>query len=104
MKITQEQARAIYNLLDQINRTNTAITGLKGLKEKEPRDGIIPDKYSFSGSVRIEIPSWMIKGDRDDTSCQIYDISVADAILVLENHVVRKQKEYDELMETLKDS
>ena len=103
MKITQEQAREIYNLLDQINRTNTAITKLKEVKEREPSDGIIPDKYSFSGSVKIEIPSWMIEGKNASSlsSCAIYDISIADAILVFENHVVRKQKEYDDLMETL---
>ena len=106
MKITQEQAREIYNLLDQIDRTNTAISKLKEVKDRAPRDGIITDKYSFSGSVKIEIPTWMI-GDKNPSpcsSCSVYDISIADAILILENHVVRKQKEYDDLMETLTNS
>lgn len=102
--MTKELAREIYNLYSQIEKTNESIVKMENCiemcKNGELRDDIIPDKYTFGGSVRLQVPQWMTDGRVDKntsfSSCTIYDISMVDAVAVLKNHVVRLQKELDE--------
>ena len=94
--ISQDCARQIFNLHSQIKATNEAIRILKDVKDNaEKENGLesIRDHWGNHMTIELHIPERFIKpGSSSFASSRIYQISCADAILVLENHIVRLSK------------
>ena len=95
--ITKEIARQIYNLYSQIERSNGIIEVLKKCKDEYEKNqegiDIIRDGWGNHQSIELHVPERFLnpKGSSFD-GARVYQISVPDAILVLENHVVRLSK------------
>ena len=99
--ITKENARQIYNLYSQIEESNKIINVLKQCKDRYEKnnDGldIIRDNWGNGQSIQLCIPEKFLRDDGSSmSSSRIYQISVPDAILVLENHIVRLSKALEE--------
>lgn len=95
--ITKERARQIYNLHSQLEKSNEVIGILKQCKEQYEKDNegveIIQDKWGSCQSIELRVPDRFIRPNGSSfSSATIYHISVPDAILVLENHVIRLNK------------
>lgn len=95
--ITKESARQIYNLYSQIERSNEIIEILKKCKDgyEKSQDGvdIIKDCWGDYKSIELHVPQRFLNLESSSFSgATVYQISVPDAILVLENHVVRLSK------------
>lgn len=95
--ITKESAMHIYNLHSQIEKSNEMISKLKEVKDNAEKDtlgvDIIKDGWGSFRTIEIAIPERFYNpGSTSMSGARIYQISVADAILVLENHVVRLNK------------
>lgn len=95
--ITKESARQIYNLYSQIEKSNEIIEILKKCKDEYEKDqeglDIIKDGWGNCQSIELAIPERFLNPKGSSFSgARIYQISVSDAILVLENHVVRLSK------------
>lgn len=100
--ITKEQAMHIYNLHSQIEKSNEIINILTKCKDEYEKNNegveVIQDGWKNFRTVQIQIPTGFINPNRSDdfSGATIYQISVPDTILVLQNHVVRLQKALDE--------
>ena len=100
--VTKESAMHIYNLYSQIEKSNNIINVLKQCKEQYEKDcngvDIISTNWSGSRSIQLQIPDGFLNPKTSDPwhSSNIYQISVPDAILVLENHVIRLNKALEE--------
>ena len=95
--ITKESARQIYNLYSQIEKSNEVISILEKCKEQYEKDNegidIIPDNWSSHKYIELHIPDRFLHADASPYSgTSIYHISVTEAILVLQNHIVRLEK------------
>lgn len=95
--ITKENARQIYNLYSQIEKSNEIIEILKKCKDRYEKNNegidIIRDGWGNYQSIELAIPdNFFGAEDRHCNGARIYHISIPDAILVLENHVVRLAK------------
>lgn len=95
--ITKESARQIYNLYSQIEKSNEVITILDKCKVQYEKDNegidIIPDNWSNHKYIELHIPERFLHADAFPYSgTSIYHISVTEAILVLQNHVIRLEK------------
>lgn len=95
--ITKESARQIYNLYSQIEKSNEVINILDKCKEKYEKDNegidIIPNNWSDHKYIELHIPDRFLHADASPYSgTSIYHISVTEAILVLQNHVIRLEK------------
>lgn len=95
--ITKESARQIYNLYSQIEKSNEIIEILKKCKDgyEKSQDGvdIIKDGWGDYKSIELRVPQRFLNPEASSFSgATVYQISVPDAILVLENHVVRLSK------------
>lgn len=96
--ITKENARQIYNLYSQIEKSNEIIEILKKCKDRYEKNNegidIIRDGWGNYQSIQLAIPDNFFRAeeDRHCNGARIYQISIPDAILVLENHVVRLAK------------
>lgn len=101
--ITKESAMQIYNLYSQIEKSNEIIEVLTKCKEQYEKDNqgveIIRDNWNSHQSIELHIPDRFTnpKGSFFG-GATIYHISVPDAILVLENHVVRLHKSLENEM------
>lgn len=99
--ITKESARQIFNLYSQIEKSNEIINVLKQCKDRYEKDNkgleIIRDNWGHGQSIQLCIPERFLRDDACSMeSSRIYQISVPDAILVLENHIVRLSKALEE--------
>ena len=99
--ITKENAMQIYNLYSQIEKSNEIINVLKQCKDRYEKDNegleIIRDNWGSGQSIHLAIPERFLRDDASSiASSRIYQISVSDAILVLENHIVRLSKALEE--------
>lgn len=95
--ITKESARQIYNLYSQIEKSNEIIEILKKCKDEYEKNqegvDIIGDGWGSCQSIELHVPERFLNPKGSSFSgARIYQISVPDAILVLENHVVRLSK------------
>lgn len=95
--ITKESARQIYNLYSQIEKSNEIIEVLKKCKDgyEKSQDGvdIIKDGWGNYQSIELHVPQRFLNPEGSSFSgATVYQISVPDAIIVLENHVVRLSK------------
>ena len=95
--ITKESARQIYNLYSQIEKSNEIIGILKKCQENYEKDSngvdVIRDNWGSYKSIELAVPERFLQKEGSTfSSARIYQISVPDAILVLENHVVRLNK------------
>lgn len=98
--MTKDQARQIYNLYSQIEKTNEVISILEKCKEQYEKDNegidIIPNNWSSHKYIELHIPDRFLHSDASPYSgTSIYHISVTEAILVLQNHIVRLEKSLD---------
>lgn len=88
----------IYNLYKQIESSNEVINVLNKCKEQYEKDNngvdIIRDDWKEHRTIQLQIPDRFLRPGHDSpfSGTTIYQISVPDAILVLENHVVRLRK------------
>jgi len=95
--ITKERARQIYNLYSQIEKSNEIINILEKCREQYEKVNngvdVIRDQWNSQKSIELHVPDRFLNPSASSFSgSTIYQISVPDAILVLENHVVRLQK------------
>jgi hypothetical protein len=95
--ITKENARQIYNLYSQIEKSNELIEILKKCKDRYEKNNegidIIRNDWGSYQSIELAIPDNFLRAeDRHCNGARIYHISIPDAILVLENHVIRLAK------------
>ena len=96
--ITKESARQIYNLYSQIEKSNEIIEILKkckdGYEKSQGGVDIIKDDWGNYQSIELRVPQGFLnpEGSCSFSGATVYQISVPDAILVLENHVVRLSK------------
>lgn len=95
--ITKESARQIYNLYSQIEKSNEIIEILKKCKDEYEKNqeglDIIKDQWGNYQSIELHVPQRFLNPEGSSFSgATVYQISVPDAILVLENHVVRLSK------------
>ena len=95
--ITKESARQIYNLYSQIERSNEIIEVLKKCKDEYEKNqegvDIIKDGWVNHQSIELHVPERFLNPEGSSfNGARVYQISVPDAILVLENHVVRLSK------------
>ena len=95
--ITKESARQIYNLYSQIEKSNEIIEILKNCKDEceKNQEGldIIKDQWGNYKSIELHVPQRFLNPEGSSFSgATVYQISVPDAIIVLENHVVRLSK------------
>ena len=91
--ITKETARQIYNLYSQIEKSNGIIEVLKKCKDEyeKNQDGV--DIIRDSWGNQLHVPERFLNPNGSSfNGARVYQISVLDAILVLENHVVRLSK------------
>lgn len=92
--ITKECAMQIYNLHRQIEASNEIINVLKSVQaEAEKNDQgieIVRDGWGGHQTIELHVPE-RFKNPKGSSfsGSRIYQISCSDAILVLENHVVR---------------
>ena len=91
----------IYNLYSQIEKSNGIIEILKKCKEKYEKDNegvdIIRDTWGNHQSIELHVPERFLNPNGSSyNGAKVYQISVTDAILVLENHVVRLSKALEE--------
>lgn len=99
--ITKETAKQIYNLYSQLEKSNEIINVLEKCREQYEKDSegadIIRDQWGTHKSIELHIPDRFMRPDAGSFGgATIYQISVPDAILVLQNHVVRLQKALEE--------
>ena len=99
--ITKENAMQIYNLYSQIEKSNEIINVLKQCKDRYEKDNkgvdIIREQWGNHQSIELQVPERFLKPDGSSYGgARIYQISVPDAILVLENHIVRLSKALEE--------
>lgn len=92
--ITKERARQIYNLYSQLEKSNEVIGILNKCKDQYEKDNkgveIIQDQWGSCQSIELRVPDRFLRQNASSfASATIYHISVPDAILVLENHVIR---------------
>ena len=92
--ITKENARQIYNLYSQIEKSNEIINILKKCKDEYEKNNagvdVIRDQWGSCQSIELAVPERFLNPVGSSFSgARIYQISVPDAILVLENHIVR---------------
>lgn len=96
--ITKESAMHIYNLHSQIEKTNEIINKLKEVKDNCEKNAmgidIVTDGWKNYRSIQLEIPEQFFRSDADHSfnGARIYQISVPDSILILENHIIRLNK------------
>lgn len=99
--ITKENARQIYNLYSQIESCNEIINALKKCKDQYEKNNegvdIIRDQWERGHTIELGIPERFLHKEASSYSgMRIYQISVPDAILVLENHIIRLAKALEE--------
>lgn len=106
--ITKDQAMQIFNLHSQIEKTNEVINVLSKCKEEYKKNNqgveIIHDGWNAYRSIQLQVPNRFLDSQSNDHfgSATIYQISVPDAILVLQNHIVRLQKALEEEQEKIR--
>ena len=107
--ITKERARQIYNLYSQLEESNKIVNILRQCQEEyEKNNGgidIIQDQWGNFKSIELAVPERFFNPKGDSfSSARIFQISVSDAILVLESHIQRLEKSLIyEQKEALKD-
>ena len=99
--ITKEIASQIYNLYSQIEKSNEIINVLKKCKDEYEKNNkgvdIIRDHWGNQQSIELAVPERFLHKEGSYVSgARIYQISVPDAILVLENHIIRLSKALEE--------
>ena len=102
--ITKENAMQIYNLYSQIEKCNEIINILSECKDRYEKDfngvDIIPNDWRGHQSIELAVPEKFLHPEASSFSgSRIYHISVPDAILVLENQVVRLTKSLEKEQE-----
>lgn len=100
--VTKEQAREIYNHYAQIEDCEKLIESIdKRLRNEKGRlPDIIRDKdYSFSGSIKLEVPYFdNLTGDFDKSKgCTVYNLNYPNALKVLKAHIRILKRELKEL-------
>lgn len=95
--ITKESAKQIYNLYSQIEKSNEVVSILEKCKEQYEKDNegldIIRNEWGDCRSIELRVPERFLNPNASCFSgATIYNISVSDAILVLQNHIVRLEK------------
>lgn len=95
--ITKESARQIYNLYSQIEKSKGIIEILKKCKDEYEKNqegiDIIGDSWGNHKSIELLVPERFLNPEGSSfNGARVYQISVPDAILVLENHVIRLSK------------
>lgn len=92
----------IYNLHSQIEKSNEIINVLTKFKDEYEKNNqgveIIKDGWKDYRTIQLQVPNGFLHPETNShfDSATIYQISVTDAILVLQNHVVRLQKALEE--------
>lgn len=99
--VTKENARQIYNLYSQIEKCNEIINVLKKCQDQYEKNNegvdIISDQWGRGQTIELGIPERFLHKEASSYSgTRIYQISVPDAILVLENHIIRLGKALEE--------
>lgn len=100
--ITKDQAMHIYNLHSQIEKSNEIINVLAQCKDEYEKNNqcveIIKNGWKDYRTIQLQVPNGFLNPGTNDHfgGATIYQISVPDAILVLQNHVVRLQKALEE--------
>ena len=108
--ITKDQAMHIYNLHSQIEKSNEIINVLAKCKDEYEKNNqgveIIKDGWKDYRTIQLQVPNGFINPGTSDhwSGATIYQISVTDAILVLQNHVVRLQKALEEEQKKISDN
>lgn len=93
--ITKESARQIFNLHSQIEKSNEVLSILKKCKDEYEKNQngieIIQNQWGSLETIELVVPERFLnpEGRSWDGAARIYQISVPDAILVIEKHIVR---------------
>lgn len=93
-KISKECAMQIYNLHKQIEASNEIINVLKSVQAEAEKNAqgveIVRDGWGGHQTIELHVPERFKNPNASSFSgSRIYQISCSDAILVLENHVIR---------------
>lgn len=107
--ITKKRAQQIYNLYSQLETSNELLNTLRQCKDEYEKNSegidIIRDQWDRFQSIELAIPDRFLNPNGSSFSgARIFQISVPDAILVLESHIQRLEKSLIyEQKEALKD-
>lgn len=107
--ITKKRAQQIYNLYSQLETSNELLNTLRQCEDKYEKNSegidVIRDKWERFQSIELVVPDrFLNRGGSSFSGARIFQISVPDAILVLESHIQRLEKSLIyEQKEALKD-
>lgn len=107
--ITKKRAQQIYNLYSQLETSNELLNTLRQCKDEYEKNSegidIIRDQWGQFQSIELAVPERFLNPKGSSFSgARIFQISVPDAILVLESHIQRLEKSLIyEQKEALKD-
>lgn len=107
--ITKKRAQQIYNLYSQLEKSNELLNTLRQCKDEYEKNSegidIIRDQWGQFQSIELAVPERFLNPNGSSFSgARIFQISVPDAILVLESHIQRLEKSLIyEQKEALKD-
>ena len=107
--ITKKRAQQIYNLYSQLETSNKLLNTLRQCKDEYEKNSegidIIRDQWGQFQSIELAVPERFLNPNGSSFSgARIFQISVPDAILVLESHIQRLEKSLIyEQKEALKD-
>lgn len=107
--ITKKRAQQIYNLYSQLETSNKLLNTLRQCKDEYEKNSegidIIRDQWGQFQSIELAVPDRFLNPNGSSFSgARIFQISVPDAILVLESHIQRLEKSLIyEQKEALKD-
>lgn len=107
--ITKKRAQQIYNLYSQLEKSNELLNTLRQCKDEYEKNSkgidIIRDQWGQFQSIELAVPERFLNPNGSSFSgARIFQISVPDAILVLESHIQRLEESLIyEQKEALKD-
>ena len=107
--ITKKRAQQIYNLYSQLETSNKLLNTLRQCKDEYEKNSegidIIRDQWGQFQSIELAVPERFLNPNGSSFSgARIFQISIPDAILVLESHIQRLEKSLIyEQKEALKD-
>lgn len=95
--ITKKRAQQIYNLYSQLETSNKLLNTLRQCKDEYEKNSegidIIRDQWGQFQSIELAVPDRFLNPNGSSFSgARIFQISVPDAILVIENHIMRLEK------------
>jgi hypothetical protein len=95
--ITKKRAQQIYNLYSQLETSNKLLNTLRQCKDEYEKNSegidIIRDQWGQFQSIELAVPERFLNPNGSSFSgARIFQISIPDAILVLESHIQRLEK------------